>query len=488
MAVKDIRCQHSNFGIANSGGTITLGTPVKIESAFIIHGGSRQMSSGYNSGFGSTSAGMDDCSMYFRLVDRGDGFAEQVDVVRFDGSTSVLMRGAFTVVEYIGDLGGPNEFKTLQTTSVTFIQNSTNPSSTFTINNPPVNKDKVIPINQGILAPFATQNVNYTGYGALMLSDGVTIECFRGGDQNAQAFITQVYAVVEFTGSNWSTFHSRTGVTTSTGSVQLYLDSEGQSGTLMPSELLKANMVPFGSDFQGIFNFDPNREGPSFTGTLYTPNSSTDPLKNNGTWQFQSSNVVTGGLTKVLHVLHNAQMEVLSGSVTSASTNTSISISSLNLTGTEEAAVVANSIAQDSSASFLPTGFTIARLPLATLLNFYQSLDQAQIASGDVSAVIQYYVIKWPQGQAVEAIIQNDLEVLTTEVIGSTPERALVSNTLEVTTTDIQVDKNPSIGTIENTLEITTTLIQVPQVAGPCDVNKEGPLDTSDINLSNDAC
>lgn len=487
MAV-DFRIRHYEVNIANASPSVTLDEPVKIGSAFVQYNNTRYINSSYGDTSINSPLQVDDMSCYIRFTDRGDGFADTVQVTRLSTSISTLVKVNFSTIEYIGALGGPNEFINRTQRTVLAGTSSTVSESNLT-GYGIVDKDKVVPICQGLLCNVTSEKLYNTGFTARITGTNLspTLEVVRGG-LDAGDSVLYTFSVVEFTGSNWSVYHGSVLMNNVVASsiMQLYLDSGGTSGSVMPDGLLKKNLFPIGYSRNNTSIANSTDQN----GTTFVPQDSASGSEfNSGKWVY--ANGVPRDLlasTAFLHVLYNPEIEVTSFSGNTFSTVRSfvinMSSAGIELGDTEEAIATGFSTTNADTTSQYPVGSRQFRFQNTTFLEVFStpSFGGATV----ISHVI--YIAKFPAGAPVEAVVQNTLSAVATDLIGSTPERALVSNTLNAPVTFIQADKNPPIGVIQNTLEMTTTLIQVPLSTSPCDINKEAPLDSSDINLSNDAC
>ncbi len=483
--MEDFRIRHYQVSIAATIASITLDEPVKISSTFIQRGTAcNNMTGGLNSEsptFNNTNLFMDDLSFALVLTDRGDGFANVISVQRVITSISSVIRINFSTVEYIGTLGGPNEFinrKSILMTGDNVVSSSAD-ISTYGI----LNKDDVIPLTSGFSTSGATNSSAGTGMDvasyAIRLISSAEIQVRFGGINFVGGLRALNVQLIEFTGSNWSCYHGYVNTSVNTAFIDMFLDSAGVSGSRMPSGIPDNNRLPIEASMQTSGSSVPNRNGFGLYRASDSGGGRVSVIKNGA-----STNIYS------IHEIANLELDVLDSgsniiSLSNGQKHQTFDISILEVLNVQDATITGQCLTNESSSSDYPSGKKCVRFNSLTEIDFYSSY------TGDAgsTAEFSYYVAKWPGFSTPKvATMTNVLESPTTEIMGETPTNALISNTLESPTTDIQADTDVIIGDIVNTLEFTTTILQNTVVSGPCDVNKLGPLDDSAINLSNDAC
>lgn len=330
--IQDIKTQRGIADVGNSGGTHT--SPANFEefdsmtSAFVLNSNNRHMSSGFTSS--AANMEVDDISGAIALTG-----TDTINFYRDSGSNSATTRFHWESWEYVGAPGGDNEFIVRGRYQITINAGTRTGTDTVTACS---DRDKCIPFITGIMNSDSSDDADEATALAWMSADN-TVSVERGGNTD----VTTVYGVVvEFTGSNWSVGHGRTGdVTGDTGTIDLFEESVGTSGGIGPT-LTTYNVGDWSNAIifhQFKADDTSNNQAIADTSAVYIPGGRPNEVD----WSFQSDHDGNDN-QHMVHILENANMTVTRFSSTgSAEGDNNISISSAGIADLSNAAVVGSS-------------------------------------------------------------------------------------------------------------------------------------------------
>lgn len=321
---QDIKVQRGIADIGSNGGYQLAPTDFtafdSMTNAFVLNKGNRYMSSGRTT-LGAVTREVDDLSGAIALTG-----SSRIDFYRDSGSEKADYRFHWEAWEYIGDPGGANEFIVRGRYQISVSSGKRTGTDTVASCS---DRDRCIPFVTGIINGSGSNNADDATALAWMSADNtVTVE--RGGDDDT----TTVYGVVvEFTGSNWSVAHGRTGDTnTDTGTIDLFEESVGTSGTTYNvSDWSNAAIF---HQFKADDTAD--NEAIADTSVVYFPGTNSDEVD----WNFHGNHDGVDN-QHMVHVLENSDMTVTRYTDTgSAQGDNNIDISSAGLTDLSNAAVI----------------------------------------------------------------------------------------------------------------------------------------------------
>lgn len=321
--VQNIKVQRGIADMPNTGGTQTAPSDFdafsSMTSAFVLNSNNHNTNSGFTSNNGNME--VDDVSGAITLTDTGT-----ISFYREAGSNVIDTRFHWEAWEYIGEVGGPNEFIVRGRFNVSMSAGTRTATDTVTACN---DRDKCIPFITGILNSDPSDDMDEATAIAWMSADD-TVSVERGGNTNT----TEVYGVVvEFTGSNWSVGHGRTGdVNGDTGSINLVQESVGTSGTTYNVSSW-SNAVIF-NQFKG--DDSANNAAIADVSAVYFPGAGTSIVD----WSFHTDHDGVDN-QHMIHILENPDMTVTRFSDNgSAEGDNVIDVSSAGLTDLSNSSVV----------------------------------------------------------------------------------------------------------------------------------------------------
>lgn len=316
----NIFIQRGTSDIGNSGGTVTLSTPVSsLNNAFFLNTNNRHT----NGGSSLTAANLeaDDLS--------GGGYLSATDTIQFDRQAGSTASGVFSweVWEYTGLSGGPDEFIVRGRYQLN-LGTSENITQTLSgISNP----DKCIPFINGIFSSSTADDAdNLT---AIAWLSGSTLNVKRGGGttNNVKVYVT----VVEFTGSNWTVKHGRSISAADTGTITLTDNSDGTT----PGDGDVGDWSNAAIFHQQVANSTANVDDAiSDTSAIFYPGTNTSTVN----WAFHPNHVDSGsGASQFVHVLQHPHLVVTRYTDTqSAQGNMPVNISSSALESLDTSSVI----------------------------------------------------------------------------------------------------------------------------------------------------
>ena len=331
---QDFFIQHIQNDVDNSGDTTNNFIEVSsLNSAFVLLNNNRRSSAG-DEGNGSNLNG-DDLSGANVLT-----AVNTISYYRESNSMNSDTRFSSSIWEYKGEQGGPNEMIVRERFQVSL--NGSNNSTTKSLSGI-VNANKCIPFITGILNDDSSQGAD-SGTALAYLEDASTLRIQKGSNgNNVTVFIT----VVEFTGSNWTVLHGDSGnVSSSTGNITLKDGSDGTGTTTSVSQW--SNAIIFGHH-RGDNTSSGANQAIADNWPIFEPNGSTDKVD----WVFHSNHGSNGTNRHFVHVLSNPNLNVSRfQSSENASNESTIDITSANISNTNQAIIVGSSISSGGGTAY----------------------------------------------------------------------------------------------------------------------------------------
>jgi hypothetical protein len=219
----EITVKRQRSDIPNTGGTATITAVSDLANAFCLSGNNRKVSGGWDSAVGTMEA--DDLAGTARLT--------AVDTITYErpsGAAAATARFDTEILDYTGAAGGPSEF-IVRGRYTSGIISAGVATATVAISGV-VDPNRCIPIILGIWTDEATDGAN-RGSAFVYLDSAIqaTVNC---GGTSGRVIVR--FAVVEFTGSEWSVGHGRSTIGAHAfdqGSIGLVEEADGDttSGT-----------------------------------------------------------------------------------------------------------------------------------------------------------------------------------------------------------------------------------------------------------------
>lgn len=320
--------------VGNSGGTQAIAEVSSVDAAFVLINNNRRMSAGTTAGSGNYET--NDLSLALALTD-----VDEVTAYRVSGSVSSSMRASFSVVEYVGDAGGPNEFVVRGRYALAL--NATTVSTTQAVSGV-VDVERCVPFITGILSD-ATDDDADSGTAIAWMSGSGTLNLEKG----ANAHNVTVYVdVVEFIGSNWTVLHGDSGeVTGDTGSITLRDGADGTGTATDVSDWANALIV---HTYRGDDSDEGTNDAIADTSAIYEPGGDDQTVD----WAFHSDHDGTAD-RHFVHVIDNPEWAVTRYSDTASSgepTEDTVDITSAGLTDLAAALVQVSSYSSGTGTAY----------------------------------------------------------------------------------------------------------------------------------------
>lgn len=348
VATDDFAIQHFSPAVLAGGRTQAI-TAVDLNSAFILNNHSVKQSPGQSANDGTEMA-PDELGLGMRLTSS--------DTVTLDREASALLgtNASLSVLEYVGDPGGANEFivRDRRTVALTGASDSFTPSGI-------VNADKCIPIVTGQRSSlaFASNWDHALAATSINRSTGeVNVDGRGSGSVETQGILTVEITTVEFTGSNWTVHYATENADTAvTGTLTLSGSVASWSNAWIMHDFAKA----------GLGNSNNND-----IASIYRPGSAPNEVD----WSFDPTHTGNAGQRHTVYVLENPSMTVsrFQDSVASPAPVTGdIDVSSLGLALTTEALLYVSTTISDTGANHPRGQRTVRFIDENTVRHFAQN-------------------------------------------------------------------------------------------------------------------
>ena len=195
-ARQDIKVQRGVAVIPAGSTTITLTAPTDFTTVSTLSNAFVRITNSQHTGAGKSGGGLKErakdvtADIYFSAVD-------QIQIHRF--GTNYDTRVCWEIIEYVGPPGGVNEFKVLAQGTTAFSASSLIYSLSFSGASTQGNLAGFI---CGVANPDTGRNDYETGLVTASFPDASTLQLERGSSGNDAVEVS--YAVIDFTGVNWS--------------------------------------------------------------------------------------------------------------------------------------------------------------------------------------------------------------------------------------------------------------------------------------------
>ncbi|MEM9238574.1 MAG: fibronectin type III domain-containing protein [Pseudomonadota bacterium] len=326
VVTDDFAIQHFSPAVMAGGRTQAI-TGVDLNSAFILNNHSVKQSSGQSANDG-TGMAPDELGLGVRFT--------ASDTITLDRESSAVLEtnASLSVLEYIGDTGGANEFivRDRRTITLTSASDSFTPSSV-------VNADKCIPMITGQRSsrPNLSNWDHALAATSINRSTGeVTVDGRGSGAVQDDGSLTVEVTTVEFTGSNWTVHYATENADTAVnGTLTLSGSVASWSNAWIMHQFAKA----------GLGNGNSND-----IASIYRPGSALNEVD----WSFDPTHTGNAGQRHTVYVLENPSMTVsrFQDSVASPAPVTGdVDVSSLGLALTTEALLYVSTTISDTGAN-----------------------------------------------------------------------------------------------------------------------------------------
>ena len=331
---QDFSIRHIQDDVPRSGKTNNSFTAVSsLERAFVIPNSNRKTHGGIIGS--SANLNGDDMSGAVRLTN-----SSTLEFSRISSSTNADMRFNCSIIEYNGLTNGPNEFIVRGRYTVNLNGSDNNVLQTIT---GVINPDRCIPFITGILNSATSQDAD-SGSAMAYLENSNDLRVIKGSDSNS---VTVYITLVEFTGINWSVLHGNSGYTNQdTGNITLSENSNGSSSATSVNDW--SNAIIFGQHIGDLDN-DGTNDALADNWPLFFPGSNNQRVS----WQFDSDHDSNGNNRHFVHVLEHSEINVSRfQSSSNAANETSIDITSANLSNLNQSMVIGSSITSGTGQAY----------------------------------------------------------------------------------------------------------------------------------------
>ena len=352
--------QHDQTSVVVAGSTASITAVRSLSRAFAMMSNNRSMSGGPPAS--ATTQASDDMALAVELTAVGT-----LTYSRVAASSTNPMLAEASVVEYLGDPGGPNEFIVRSRVAVNINTAVTSKTGTLT---GVVDIDKCIPFITGIKSESSTAGgARATAYAIVDSTTQITV--YVGG--SASRVSVQV-VVVEFTGSAWSVGHGLLASTTAdSGTIALVAEADGDAAGTSFDVGDWATACIFGQHRGDVASDDNQAIADNYP--IYYPGAGTTDVD----FLFHADH---DGVTniQVVHVLQHADMAVQRMSSTASHTGVSDVAIPTAISSVDEAFVIISRTTSGTGTAY-GRGWVCARLTSTTNVEMYCHRNGVTIAT-----------------------------------------------------------------------------------------------------------